>query len=256
MLGKQSLSAFVGLLGVIAFVACGSSDEDEGTGGTSGASGASGTGGTGETGGTGGAGGTGETGGTGGTGGSAGEGGATGGSAGEAGSGGTAGVGGGAGTAGSAGEAGSGGSGGGALCGDLAIDLHVAETWYVTLSDMTEHSQEPTAWDLKMGKTGSGPWITLGTGVEAIDLGNAESFVEVVQAPDAGYDADPDLIGDTWRTGGAGETGYTMSENVYVVKLQDGSYAKLTVTSAKAGKITLDAFHQGDGSRDLACTMP
>ncbi len=165
-------------------------------------------------------------------------------------------MGGSAGMAGSAGEAGSAGSGGDALCGALAIDLHAAEMWYFTLSDLTEHEQEPAAWDLKMGKSGAGPWITLGTGVEAVNLGNTESFVEVVEAPDTGYDADPDFIGDTWRSGGAGETGYTMSENVYVVKLQDGSYAKLWVTSAKAGKITLEAYHQGDGTRDLACTMP
>jgi hypothetical protein len=47
-----------------------------------------------------------------------------------------------------------------------------------------------------------------------------------------------------------------MSENVHVVKLQDGTYAKIAVTSAKSGKITLAAYHQGDGSRDLACTTP
>ena len=75
-------------------------------------------------------------------------------------------------------------------------------------------------------------------------------------APDAGFDGDPDLIGDTWRSGGAGETGYTMSENIYVLKLDDGTYAKLTVTMAKAGKVAFDAFHQSDGSRNLVCTMP
>ncbi|HPB94835.1 MAG TPA: hypothetical protein PKW66_02925, partial [Polyangiaceae bacterium] len=162
-----------------------------------------------------------------------------------------------AGEAGAAGNAGSAGSGGAtALCEPFAVDLHVADTWYFTLSDTESHVQEPSAWDFKLAKSGKGPWITLGAGVEAINLGNGDSFLDVIEAPDAGFDGDPDLIGDTWRSGGAGETGYTMSENIYVLKLDDGTYAKLTVTMAKAGKVAFDAFHQSDGSRNLVCTMP
>lgn len=249
MLSKLHGWGFAGAVTLLVLSACGSDDGDAGgagtggvagTGGGAGEAGAAGTAGTGGTGGTTNTGGTGGTTNTGGTGGVAGEGGSTGGSAGEAGAGASAGAGGGSST----------------LCDELAIDLHTAENWFFTLSDMTEHSTEPAAWDVKMGKSGSGPWITLGEGVEAINLGSDQTFVEVVEAPDTGYQDDPDLIGDSWRTGGAGETGYVMSENVYVLKLQDGTYAKLAVTSAKAGAITLDAFHQADGSTDLTCAMP
>jgi hypothetical protein len=118
---------------------------------------------------------------------------------------------------------------------------------------MKEHATEPSDWDLKMGKSGAGPWITLGKDVQAINLGAGMTFVQVMEAPDAGYQDDPDLIGGTWNNGGAGETGYEMSNNVYVLKLTDQTFAKLAVTSAKAGAVTFDAFHQGDGSRDLAC---
>lgn len=248
MMRLRSLGVLVGVLGITMLAACGSDEtNDGGSGGTAGATGGSagnaGQAGTGGDAGQGGAtGGTGGGAGQGGTGGSAGQGGATGGSAGEAGA------------AGNAGSAGSGGAT--ALCEPFAVDLHVADTWYFTLSDTESHVQEPSAWDFKLAKSGKGPWITLGAGVEAINLGNGDSFLDVIEAPDTGFDGDPDLIGDTWRSGGAGETGYTMSENIYVLKLDDGTYAKLTVTMAKAGKVAFDAFHQSDGSRNLVCSMP
>lgn len=244
MLRSHCLYGVFGILAFTAFVACGSGDEDEGTGGSSGSGGSAG------------AAGTGGSSGSGGSAGSAGDAGAGGaaGTGGEAGSAGAAGT---AGTAGSAGQgsAGAAGGSGAAACADLEVNLHDADNWYVTLADMTEHETEPAAWDLQIGKTGAGPWITLGDGVEAINLGSTDAFVDVVQAPDTGYDPDPDLIGDTWKTGGAGETGFDMSDNVYVIHLADDTYAKVTVTSAKAGLIMLEAFHQADGSTDLACTM-
>jgi hypothetical protein len=242
MLRNKAILCILGVVALVSFAACAGDDEGEGSnGGTGGAAGTAGAAG---------------TGGVGGTGGSAGTG-ATAGQAGEAGSAGSGSTGGTAGSAGGAGEAGAGGSSGATVaCDELVIDLHEADTWYFTLADMTEHDAEPASWDVMMGKTGSGPWITLREGVEAIDLGSGEDFVDVIEAPDSGYDADADLIGGDWKSGGAGETGYTMSENVYVLKLADDTYAKLMVTSAEAGAITIDAFHQSDGTRDLACTQP
>ncbi len=254
------------LLGGTLLFACGNSDDDN-TGGNAGSEsgGSAGTGGTSNTGGSAGA----KTGGSAGakTGGSAGTqtggsaGAQTGGSAGEQ-TGGSAGAqtGGSAGaqTGGSAGEqtGGSAGSGGEVEpCVTITFDLHASPQYFVTLEDMQTHSTAPDKFSFMMQKVpGPGPVVYLGVGMQGVNLGADLDFDNVTEAPASGYatdEADSPVIGRTYKSGGSGQTGFIMTNNVYVLKHPDGSYSKLSWVSAKKGVIVINAFHSD--STDLTC---
>ncbi len=107
-----------------------------------------------------------------------------------------------------------------------------------------------------------GPTLEIGDHVQAVNLGNTQSFDEVTELPEDGYAADGDemVIGISYRTGGAGETGYTMSENIYGLKIDDGegnaTYAKIEVLMAQNGEVRIMAYWQPDGSRNVSTTTP
>lgn len=62
------------------------------------------------------------------------------------------------------------------------------------------------------------------------------------------------------RTGGSGSTGYIMSENVYVLKLDHGdgdvTYGKIEVLQAQAGVVLVLAYWQADGTGNLLTAEP
>ena len=103
--------------------------------------------------------------------------------------------------------------------------------------------------------------MKLGPGVTAQSLGSAQDYPDVDEAPASGYQAD-DLvnevyvIGDTWRNGGSGTTGFLMSENVYAVKLADGTYAKIEVLSAQSGEVHILCDHPADRTRVIGTSSP
>ena len=216
------------VLSAALMLACGNSDDEpvEGQGGSGGATGGS----------------AGESGGTGG--------GSTGGS-GASGTGATAGA---AGVAGASGSSGAGGSAVAGACAEVSFDLHASPQVYVTLEDMQTHTDPPSAYSFVMQKLHPAPTVYLGPGVQGINLGPDPGFDDVLEAPDSGYATDePDpIIGRNYKSGGSGSTGFDMSGDVYVLVHPDGSYAKLSWTSAVAGKVTVSAYHSD--STDLVCT--
>ncbi len=127
---------------------------------------------------------------------------------------------------------------------------------FLTFADMTAHYEDITEYDIVFAKVhGQGPTGYLGTGVTALNAGNEVPFDDFSEAPEDGYaeDGEEPVIGHSWQNGGSGPEGYDCTGAVYVLTLADGSYAKFTVTRAKDGVVTMEAFHQADGSRTLDC---
>jgi hypothetical protein len=119
-------------------------------------------------------------------------------------------------------------------------------------------SDDSSDYDLRVFENPSlgGMAVALGTGVQGQSLGSSQDFHAIVEAPDAGYQADDAgasefVIGGGFAVSGNCEQGYVMSGNVYALKLADGSYAKIEILSAKQGVMKIQAFRQGDLSRDL-----
>ena len=148
-------------------------------------------------------------------------------------------------------------------CGEFSFNLHSATAgWvYLKLSDMTANLTEVDQYDFKIGhlaKAEDIDYILLGQGVQAQNLGNETAFSDVVEAPEGGYasdDGEDYVIGTDWQIGGSCPTGWTMSENVYALVLQDGTYAKISVTYAMQGDFLIAGFRQADESRDLTCVV-
>jgi hypothetical protein len=153
-----------------------------------------------------------------------------------------------------------GGSGSGLdECVELTLDLHEGTGQaLVTLSTMTVTNEEADEYDFAMvNQMPEPPAIYLGPGATAVDMGNETGFTDVTEAPTDGYAADGDepVIGTGWRSGGSGTTGHEMSGNVYAIETSDGRFAKIAVTSAKLGIVTIDAYLQPDGSGSLECSF-
>lgn len=114
---------------------------------------------------------------------------------------------------------------------------------------------ERIVWDFELFSEG-GPAIRLGMNVTGLDNGNAADFHDVDAAPEGeSYMGDnlPDyVIGNGFRNGGSGSEGFVMTQNVYILKRADGSYAKLEVLSAKNGIFGFHIYHQPDGTTDLS----
>jgi hypothetical protein len=135
----------------------------------------------------------------------------------------------------------------------LTVHLHDANQWSLFLDTMTLTAGTETGHHLLVTKD-DGPYITLGDGVTGVDMGNTQDYHDIVEAPETGYvgdDPDP-LIGWGWKAGGSGPTGFDMTENVYVIKLADDTYAKVEVMSAQAGDVEILCYRQGDGTRNIA----
>jgi hypothetical protein len=132
---------------------------------------------------------------------------------------------------------------------------------YLRVSDLTVSYEAVENFDFLFQRKHPGPFIKLGPGVSGLNLGNEKNFAEVVSAPTAGYITDegdnPDegtmVIGRDWYSGGQGSSGFEMSNNVYLLKLADGSFAKIMVNFAKKGEVIIDAFRPVDGSADISC---
>ena len=136
---------------------------------------------------------------------------------------------------------------------DVTLLLHEDQV-KLKLFSMQVLGAGATDFDLYMAHDGPGPNFKLGPGVTAINLGADADYHEVSQAPADGYEADDSsyVIGTSFIAGGEGSTGYDMTENVYVLTLSDGTYAKVEVLSAVAGVVHVLCYHQPDGSRDLS----
>ncbi len=146
---------------------------------------------------------------------------------------------------------------------DVQLGLHDNQV-KILLATMEVVGMEATEWDLYMAHDApadGGPNMKLGPGVTAQSLGSSQDYHDIDEATADGYQADDTdnevyVIGDTWRAGGAGSTGFIMSENVYVVKLADGTYAKIEVLSAQSGEIHILCYLRADGSRFIGTTAP
>ena len=146
---------------------------------------------------------------------------------------------------------------------DVQLGLHSNQV-KILLASMEVVGMEATEWDLYVdhdAPSDGGPNMKLGPGVTAQSLGSSQDYHAVDVAPVDGYLTDDTgneiyVIGDTWRAGGSGTTGFIMSENVYAVKLADGTYAKIEVLSAQSGVVHVLCYRQAGGSRFIGTTSP
>jgi hypothetical protein len=146
---------------------------------------------------------------------------------------------------------------------DVQLGLHGNQV-KIVLATMEVVGLEATEWDLHVdhdAPADGGPNMKLGPGVTAQSLGSSQDYHAVDEAPAGGYQADDSgnevyVIGDTWRAGGSGTTGFIMSENVYAVKLADGTHAKIEVLSAQSGEVHVLCYRQADGSRFIGTISP
>ena len=137
---------------------------------------------------------------------------------------------------------------------DVTLLLHEDQV-KLRLFSMQVLGAAETDFDLYMAHDGPGPNLKLGPGVTGVNLGAATDYHDVDTAPADGYAADDGtdfVIGIGFMDGGSGETGFIMTENVYVLKLADGTYAKVEVLSAAGGVVHVLCYHQPDGSTDIA----
>ena len=137
---------------------------------------------------------------------------------------------------------------------DVTLLLHSDQVKLV-LHSLQVQGVDVTDFDLYMAHDGPGPNLKLGPGVTGVNMGSGTDYLDVAEAPADGYVADEGtnyLIGTGFIAGGEGSSGYDMTENVYVLKLADGTYAKVEVLSAAGGVVHVLCYRQPDGSRDLA----
>jgi hypothetical protein len=115
---------------------------------------------------------------------------------------------------------------------------------------------ERIVWDFELFSEGGGPAIRLGLNVTGLDNGNAADFHDVDAAPEGesytGDNLSDYVIGNGFRNGGSGSEGFVMTQNVYILRRADGSYAKLEVLSARNGIFGFQVYHQPDGTTDLS----
>ncbi len=147
-----------------------------------------------------------------------------------------------------------------AACTEISFDMHESASGqvFVVLSEMTAYLEDTSTYDFVFAKVhGQGPTGYLGDGVAALNVGDGTAFEEYDEAPAGEYSEDGDgpVIGTGWQEGGSGTEGFIPTGNIYVLKLANGTFAKISVTSAKDGLVTIDAFHQANGSNDLQCAF-
>jgi len=127
------------------------------------------------------------------------------------------------------------------------------------VATMTVSGAETETWDLWLAYDGPGSNFHLGEGHMALNLGNELSFHEVTEAPESGYAKDFPSKGE-YVIGTSFSQGSTctapMTHNIYVIKLQDGTFVKTTVVKSASGLYQVWVYHQVTGSRDLATSLP
>lgn len=128
----------------------------------------------------------------------------------------------------------------------MSDSLHTAGGFWVDLGTMSSDYDADGDWQWAMQMSADGPVVTLGEGVEAVNMG-AAGFHSVDVAPVEGYGDGGEELRTGWQDGGVGETGFDMSEFVYVLKTDDGHFAKLEILSAAAGTIEWQGYFQADG---------
>ncbi len=136
---------------------------------------------------------------------------------------------------------------------EITVDLHISESNRI---DLTTYAKTNDDCDIIIKKSSAGPIITLCENTFAYNNGNGSTFLEVVKAPDEEHIGDnpPEYaIGKSWRTGDSGETGFTMTKNIYTIKRSDNSYAKLEVLKSMGGKVTVLLYADPNGGNDLSC---
>ncbi|MDX9721380.1 MAG: hypothetical protein RBU37_11590 [Myxococcota bacterium] len=140
-------------------------------------------------------------------------------------------------------------------CLSMSFNIHGSPQVYLDFSNNTHVTTEPADYDLALLSPAPPPSFALGPNTLGINLGNEQDFLSVTEAPEDGYgdDSGEPVIGESYKTGGSGTTGFIMSENVYLLQLSDG-YAKVTVTQAKSGTFELDYYYSS--GRELACDFP
>ncbi len=138
---------------------------------------------------------------------------------------------------------------------ELGVAFETSMGAKVSFNTMGAVDAEET-WDFELFAIGGGPGIRLGENVTGVNFGNATTFhnIDTVSQPtDFVADNDTDyVIGDSFRNGGSGSAGFVMTENIYLLKRADGSYAKLEVLSARSGVFGFRAYHLPGGGTDLA----
>ena len=123
------------------------------------------------------------------------------------------------------------------------------------LTEMVAKDDDGGVWDVMVSKSAAGPVILLGEETLGLDLGAEAGFDDVDEVPADGYLADTEeasVIGQSWMDGGVGETGFTMTGNLYALYRPELGYAKMTVLSAVAGTIEVLLYFQADGSTWVA----
>jgi hypothetical protein len=134
----------------------------------------------------------------------------------------------------------------------LTVNIHDASQWSLFMDTMTVSEGAGSGYHLLVTRN-SGPFITLGTEVNGVNMGNEQGYHDITEAPEEGYvgdDPEP-LIGWGWKAGGSGSSGFDMTENVYVLALPDNTYAKVEVISANQGIVDILCYRQEDGSLDI-----
>ncbi|MBU1240306.1 hypothetical protein KKF84_15990 [Myxococcota bacterium] len=140
---------------------------------------------------------------------------------------------------------------------ELTISLHDAGTQMMNLRTKEAGGDLPSCDFGFLDDEAAGPRILLCPNTVAYNAGNAEDFLDVTVAPDdVTYESDAGtdyVIDNTWLDGGSCATGWTCNGNIYILLLQDGSYAKIEVTYGMGGTVTVMAFRDIDGADDLTC---
>ncbi|MDA3864812.1 MAG: hypothetical protein PF689_13195 [Deltaproteobacteria bacterium] len=139
----------------------------------------------------------------------------------------------------------------------VSVNLHGGGVQKVNFTNW-ETGSDADPCTISVMTSGDGPLIGLCPDVAAHNYGNEIDFYDVDSVPsEMEFTTDGTetyVIGDTWRDGGVGETGFTMSENVYLLHLPDNTYAKFEVLSAVNGLIEILAFRSND--TNLECEQP
>jgi len=140
---------------------------------------------------------------------------------------------------------------------ELTINLENPGTQKMNLREKTAGSDLASCDFGFVDDHANGPRILLCPDTTAYNAGNETGFYDVTAAPtDVTYETDgvdTYAIGNSWLDGGACSTGWLVNGNIYILHLSDGSYAKLEVTFARSGDVTVLAFRDPAGGADLTC---
>ncbi|MBN2798053.1 MAG: hypothetical protein JXX28_02810 [Deltaproteobacteria bacterium] len=127
---------------------------------------------------------------------------------------------------------------------ELSASLHDEAWFFVDMEAMMVGYQADAPYTWMMQKAPPVPPISLGEGVEVVNLGPV-GFHEVDLGPAEGWVRSGTFDTD-WQAGGQGSTGFVMSGNVYALRTPEGRYGKVEILSAQAGEVRWLAYLQED----------